>query len=328
MWFFKSRNLLTISRVVIIVIILGTFVGIFIPLTPKQDVSAQTVSTCLNRVNVPINDLHWTYVPESADQLYTEEKFYFLAGQLISHGIVDASACPSGGLMLSGYANACGMEQAFQTVVAVQNLLNEPILQAWDDVGVPPVLLKQLIANESQFWPSQYSLFHYGFGHMTNIGIRNAVQWNPSLYSKVCPDSVEGACVTNISGAYQILASLINTCDTCEYGIDVASANRSVDILAESLLGYCFQTERLIVNATGWHSSIATDYATIWKLTLMDYNAGSQCVYDTLVSTFEATQGPMNWSDISAHVSGELCVRGVYYANQITTKVFDFPPSD
>ncbi len=34
------------------------------------------------------------------------------------------------------------------------------IVQAWEDVGVPPVLLKQLIANESQFWPSQYSLVH------------------------------------------------------------------------------------------------------------------------------------------------------------------------
>lgn len=328
MWFCKSHRLLAVFRSAIIVIVFSILFGVCFPASVSQDVSAQTVSTCLNRVNIPIGDMHWVYVPESADQLYTEEKYYFLAGQLISHHIVDASDCPSGGLMLNGYANACGMEKAFQTVIVVQNMLNEPILQAWEDVGVPPVLLKQLIANESQFWPSQYSLFHYGFGHMTNIGIRNAVQWNPNLYSKVCPESEDGSCVTNISAAYQILASLINTCDTCEFGIDPYMANRSVDILAESLLGYCYQTERLIVNATGWHSSIATDYATIWKLTLMDYNAGSQCVYDTLVSTFEATQGPMNWSDISAHVSGDLCVRGVYYANQITTKVFDFPPSD
>ncbi|HCU57200.1 MAG TPA: hypothetical protein DF984_03070 [Anaerolineaceae bacterium] len=328
MWFNQSHRLLAVFRSAIIVIVFSILFGVCFPASVSQDVSAQTVSTCLNRVNIPISDMHWVYVPESADQLYTEEKYYFLAGQLISHHIVDASDCPSGGLMLNGYANACGMEKAFQTVIVVQNMLNEPILQAWEDVGVPPVLLKQLIANESQFWPSQYSLFHYGFGHITNIGIRNAVQWNPNLYSKVCPESEDGSCVTNISAAYQILASLINTCDTCEFGIDPYMANRSVDILAESLLGYCYQTERLIVNATGWHSSIATDYATIWKLTLMDYNAGSQCVYDTLVSTFEATQGPMNWSDISAHVSGDLCVRGVYYANQITTKVFDFPPSD
>ena len=327
MWFNKSHDIkvLTGFFIVVIVFVVG---GGQISFSPARNVSAQTVSTCLNRVNVPIGDLHWVYVPESADELYTEEKYYFLAGQLISHDVVDASSCPSNGLMLNGYANACGMEKAFPTVIAAQNMMNESILQAWEEVGVPPVLLKQLIANESQFWPSQYTLYHYGFGHMTNIGMRNAIQWNPNLYTKVCPDSDNGTCASNISTAYQILASLINTCDTCENGIDPNMANRSVDILAESLLGYCYQTERLIVNATGWHSSIATDYATIWKLTLMDYNAGSQCVYDTLVSTFKATQGPMNWSDISAYASGEMCVRGVYYANKITAKVFDFPPSD
>ena len=327
MWFNKSHDIkvLTGFFIVVIVFVVG---GGQISFSPARNVSAQTVSTCLNRVNVPIGDLHWVYVPESADELYTEEKYYFLAGQLISHDVVDASSCPSNGLMLNGYANACGMEKAFPTVIAAQNMMNESILQAWEEVGVPPVLLKQLIANESQFWPSQYTLYHYGFGHMTNIGMRNAIQWNPNLYTKVCPDSDNGTCASSINTAYQILASLINTCDTCENGIDPNMANRSVDILAESLLGYCYQTERLIVNATGWHSSIATDYATIWKLTLMDYNAGSQCVYDTLVSTFKATQGPMNWSDISAYASGEMCVRGVYYANKITAKVFDFPPSD
>jgi hypothetical protein len=327
MWFNKSHDIkvLTGFFIVVIFFIMG---GSQISFSPARNVSAQTVSTCLNRVNVPIGDLHWVYVPESADELYTEEKYYFLAGQLISHDVVDASSCPSNGLMLNGYANACGMEKAFPTVIAAQNMMNESILQAWEEVGVPPVLLKQLIANESQFWPSQYTLYHYGFGHMTNIGMRNAIQWNPNLYTKVCPDSDNGTCASSISTAYQILASLINTCDTCENGIDPNMASRSVDILAESLLGYCYQTERLIVNATGWHSSIATDYATIWKLTLMDYNAGSQCVYDTLVSTFKATQGPMNWSDISAYASGEMCVRGVYYANKITAKVFDFPPSD
>lgn len=328
MWFRILTIFKSTIRSALFIIILLLACGILLPIPGQGIVSAQTVSTCLNRVNIPVGDLHWVYVPESADELYTEEKYYFLAGQLIAHNVVDASSCPSGGLMLNGYANACGMEKAYPSVIAVQNMLNESIMQAWEDVGVPPVILKQLIANESQFWPSQYTLDHFGFGHITNIGIRNAVQWNSRLYAKVCPEGESGTCGSSISAANQILASLINTCDTCEYGIDPNMASRSVDILAESLLGYCYQTEQLIVNATGWHSSIATDYATIWKLTLMDYNAGSQCVYDTLVSTFKATQGPMNWSDISAHATGEMCVRGVYYANQITAKVFDFPPSD
>ncbi len=316
-----------------LLLLIAAFLGFFlltggISLPKQNDVAvAQTTSTCLSRVNVPVSDLHWAYVPETSDQLYTEEKLYFLAGQLIEQGVVDAGTCPSSGLMSNGYANACGMDAAMDMVITVQNLLNEPILQAYDDVGVPPVILKQVISLESQFWPSQYDAYHFGFGHLTNVGIRNALQWNPDLYNKVCPSGSTN-CSTSFSIADQILASLVATCDDCEYGMDLQVANRSVDILAESLLGYCFQTERLVYNATGWYSGYAVDYATIWKLALMDYNAGSVCVYNTLASTFEYTNGPMRWSDISAHVSGEMCIRGLQYANTVTAKVFDFPPSE
>jgi hypothetical protein len=297
---------------------------------PKQDstVISQETSTCLTRVNISPGDAHWTYVPDTPDQLYTEEKLFFLAGQLIEQGVVDAGECPSDGLMSNGYANACGIDVAMPMVIVVQNLMNEPILQAYEDVGVPPVVLKQLISTESQFWPSEFESTHFGFGHLTNIGIRNAMQWNPDLYNKVCPSSDTGSCLTSYGAAEQILASLVSTCEDCEYGIDIQVANRSIDILAESLLGFCFQTERLVYNTTGWYSGYAVDYATIWKLTLMDYNAGSQCVYNTLKSTFDYTNGPMRWPDISAHVSGDMCVRGLQYANTITARVFDFPPSE
>jgi len=317
----NNKFLFSLLFVVILLISLGN-PNLFT--SQPKSVSAQTESVCLNRVDIPISDLHWVYVPESPDELYTEERYFFLAGQLISAGVVDASDCPSGGLMLNGYANACGMSEAMPTVIAVQNLMNEPILQAYEDVGVPPVLLKQVISTESQFWPSQQTIVHYGYGHITNIGIRNALQWNADLRAKVCPS---GDCVTNISAADQILSSLIATCDTCEYGIDIEEAERSVDILAETLLGYCFQSEQLVRNATGWNANLATDYATIWKVTLMNYNVGSQCVYDTLEATFDFTQGPMNWSDVSANVT-EGCIRGLTYANQITAKTFDFPPSE
>ncbi len=150
------------------------------------------MSACLNRINIPTEDLHWVYVPESADQLYTEENYFFLAGQLIINKIVDASTCPSGGLAQNNYANACGMATAKPQVIFIQNMLNEPILQAWKDTGVPPVLLKQLIRTESQFWPSQYNIIHFGFGHITNIGMLNVLDWNRSLYTKFCPASAGG----------------------------------------------------------------------------------------------------------------------------------------
>jgi hypothetical protein len=315
-----------VTRLILVAILLITSLGISDVKSPPRNVSAQAISACLNRVHIPQEDLHWVYVPESADELYTDDPLYFLAGQLIINKVVDASYCPTGGLMLSGYANACGMAASMDTVVIVQNLVNEPILQAFIDVGTPPVLLKQLIRYESQFWPGIQDEIHYGYGHITNIGIRNAIQWNPDLYAKICPPGSGAECVSNWQIADDILNSLVATCPTCPYGVDINAAYRSVDILAETLLGYCFQTAQLVYNATGWQSSLAVDYPTIWKLTLMNYNAGTQCTYDTIVETFEYTEGPMRWSDVTANVSGEACIRGLAYANQITAKAFDFPP--
>lgn len=328
MWVNKGKFARNTLRVIFGAMILFITGGIYQPGSQLHDVSAQVVHTCRNRVNINPADMHWIYVPESADQLYTEERYYYLAGQLIANDVVDASSCPMGGLWIDGYANACGMAMAMPKVIIVQNMLNEPILEAWKDVGVPPVLLKQLIRYESQFWPAKTTDIHFGFGHVTNIGLRNALQWNSDLYQKVCPAYAGDTCASNVGTAGQILSTLTTLCDDCEYGIDPYAANRSVDILAEVLMGYCYQTAQLVYNATGWPSGLMVDYATIWKLTLMDYNAGSQCVFDTLEATYDFTNGPMNWSDISANIVGARCDRGLVYANQITAKDFDFPPGE
>lgn len=327
MWINKCKRPRILITVYFIAVSCLSSAWISLPVPHVRSVSTQSMSACLNRINIPTEDLHWVYVPESADQLYTEENYFYLAGQLIINKIVDASTCPSGGLAYNNYANACGMATAKPKVIIIQNMLNEPILQAWKDTGVPPVLLKQLIRAESQFWPSQSSIIHFGFGHITSIGMLNVLNWNRSFYTKFCPAPSSGNCATKESIAYQILFSLVTICPTCENGIDPAAANRSVDILAQSLLGYCYQTEQLVYNATGWNPSLAVDYATIWKLTLMNYNAGPGCVYDAVVEAFEETEGPIKWPNIVANTSGDQCLRGMYYANTITTKYFDFPPT-
>lgn len=288
---------------------------------------AQTsIPTCMNRVDIPESELHWIYVPESATELHTEDNLLWLAGRLISSNVVNASDCPAGGIGAEGYANACGMSRAKPQVIEIQNSLNQAILNAWVDVGVPPVLLKQMIRYESQYWPAPTdNQIHYGLGHVTTIGILNALEWNPSLLQKAC-SATTGTCTINESLAATVLQMMTATCATCPNGINQARAEESVDLLARVVMGYCDQTAQLIFNATGWHSGLVVNYPTIWKLTLMNYNAGSTCVFDTVRDAFKATEGPVSWSDILAYVSGDQCRRGVFYANQITAKVFDFPP--
>jgi hypothetical protein len=316
----KSRIPKIILSVIFIAITCLLAAWVSLPEPQIQKATTQTMTACLYRMNIPPQDLHWVYLPDTADELYTEANFFFLAGQLIKNKVVDASTCPSGGLALNGYANACGLSVTKPAVIYIQNMLNEPILQAYKNTGVPPVMLKQLISIESQFWPSQYDIVHFGFGHITNIGILNALDWNRGLYTTFCSGLAGGTCATKEGVAYQILTSLISTCSTCEYGIDPEAAKRGVEILAQVLLGYCFQTEQIIYNATGWNPILAVDYATIWKLTLMNYNAGPQCVFNAVEDAFKTTKGPIKWPDIVAHTTGPQCLRGLYYAQNITAK--------
>lgn len=327
---FKDRGLIPkyIFTSLFVVFICLSGAWIYLPAFQIRNAPTQTqvMSACLRRVNISSEDMHWVYVPESADMLHTEENYFYLAGQLIKNKVVDASACPTGGLALNQYANACGMSVAKPAVVFIQNMLNEPILKAWKEIGVPPVLLKQLVRTESQFWPSQFNAIHYGFGHVTEMGIRNALDWNRDLYAMFCDSPEQGNCITKGGLAYQILSSLISTCSTCEYGINPNAANQSIEVLANVLLGYCYQTEQMVYNATGWNPILAVNYATIWKLTLMNYNAGPQCVFSAVADAFKTTNGPIRWPDIVAHTKGDMCIRGLYYANTITKKYFDFPP--
>ena len=116
--------------------------------------------------------MDWLFVPQSASELHTELKYPFLAGQIIINGSIDASSCPAGGLRADNYANACGMALTQPLVTQLQNMYDEAILQAWEDTGVPPVMLKQLIRYESEFWPGRWGarpLWHRAYHLLRSI---------------------------------------------------------------------------------------------------------------------------------------------------------------
>lgn len=290
-----------------------------------NSVSAAAASSCLNRVNIPEADMGWTYVPKAASELYSEDNLQWLAGRLIDKKIVDASACPAGGLATNGYANACGMASAKTKVVEIQNSLNQSILDQYTSVGVPPVLLKQLIRTESQFWPGQSKGGHYGYGHVTTAGAITVLKWDPQLLATVCSNA-DNECEANNVTAEQVFQMMMNTCPTCPNGIDSSKADSSVLLLSKVVMAYCEQTAQLVYNATGWRSDLVVDYPTLWKLTLMNYNSGSDCVFNSVAAAFKKTNGPVDWANILAVINSSQCSRGAYYANQVTTIDYDFPP--
>ena len=295
------------------------------PLT--VEVQLDDVSTCLNRINIPSNELHWVYIPAEASELGTSISYAFLAGQLIQYGAVDASYCPAGGIGSGGYANACG-QVAARPALLMQNSYDEEIMAAWRNVGVPPVMLKQLMRYEGQFWPGTFGSSHFGLGHLTYLGARSALQWNIALFHEICNAVYGGTCTTSLINdtmVYTLLNLMNAECATCPNKIDPPKAKNSVLFLAEVLLAYCTQTSHIVYNVTEKHSSETVDYVTIWKLTLMNYNAGPLCVYNAIAAAYPG-QGRLEWYRIASRATGAQCRRGVNYANKITERFYNFPP--
>jgi hypothetical protein len=92
----------------------------------------------------------WLSTPDDAALLATDEPYSYLAGRLISQGLVDASTCAGEGLMPNGYADACGLEQAMPLVLEWQNMFDPQIEVAPN--GHSSNTSQKCVCQESQFW--------------------------------------------------------------------------------------------------------------------------------------------------------------------------------
>jgi hypothetical protein len=66
----------------------------------------------------------------------------------------------------------------------------------------------------------------------------------------------------------------------------------------------------------------------MWKLTLLNYNAGPQCVFNALDAAYTPTTGRLSWGSIASRISGAFCEAGLDYVNNITSQYYTFSPTD
>lgn len=332
----RSSNWLFILAVLIVLIIASAFSIIdtqadSIPIQELNEFIILT-PTCLDRSNIPDYEMHWLYMPTSPEELYTQEYYGFLAGELIKNGVVDASDCPLNGLWANGYANACGLDRAQSLVVEFQNMYNDEILEAGRNIGVPPVMLKQLIRYESQFWPLRWGPYHFGLAHMTYPGADTALRWSFDLYQEVCQQVYGAPCTGTFASQSPsekevlrgyLLSMVDASCPDCPYLFNETKAQASIEYIGQTLLSHCQQVHQIIYNVTGQHSSYVVSYPTIWKLTLVNYNAGPHCIYDAVTLAYGGTE--MSFEDIAYHFPEGGCYAGYKYAINITAPYFNFP---
>jgi hypothetical protein len=273
----------------------------------------------------------WLSTPQDASQLGSDIPYNYLSANLILQGVVDARACPDGGLLPDGGANQCGLEAARGAVDNWQNQFDSLIMKVSQDTGVPAQLLKNLFARESQFWPGVFRASKdAGLGQLTENGADTALLWNPSFFSQYCPLVLSS---TSCSKGYlhlklkdqkllrQALVGSVNaTCDNCPLGIDLSQANFSVNVFAHTMLANCEQTAQVVLNNVP--SSVTqsagefASYEDLWKFTLVNYNAGSGCLGLAVNQTWNA-EHKLTWDAMSSHFT-DVCMPAVNYVNDIS----------
>ena len=268
----------------------------------------------------------WISTPTQSEKLGTDVPYTYLAAKLISNGVVDASACPGGGLLNADAASACGLEVARPAVREWQNQFDDLILNVAKDSGVPAHLLKNLFAIESQFWPGTSLKSDIGLGQLTQHGADTTFLWNPPFFNQFCPlvmDSNE--CKKGYLGLdndqkkylrLALISSVNADCDACPLGIDLERAKFSITVFAHTMLANCGQAGQLVRNFTGSAPGKSATYADLWKFSLVNYNAGPGCLGDALDATLTANQ-EFTWENVSSRLT-PACVGARDYVNDIS----------
>ena len=270
---------------------------------------------------------YWLTSPNDASGLQSDVSYYYLAGALITYGVVDASACLDAGLQSPNIASPCGVEAARPQLLEWQNRFDNEIMQASQDTGIPARLLKNVFSRESQVWPGIYRTYREtGLGQMTENGADTVLLWNPTFFHQFCPLVLaENTCSLgygNLDSAMQNLlkGALVRkvdaSCPNCPASIDLSQANTSVKIFAEGMLANCEQVGRLINNITDLDAGETSTYEDLWRFTLVNYNAGPGCLSSAINRAWSNNQ-PLDWRTISGYLD-PACQSSVGYVEDIS----------
>ena len=255
----------------------------------------------------------WLSTPTQEQLLASDEPYQYLAGRLISRGLVNASECPGNGLLTNGYADACGLSKARPLVDTWQNQFDPRILQVAQELGIPAQLLKNVFAQESQFWPGIFRVAQeFGLGQLTDLGADTVLLWNPAFFGQFCPLVLAGeVCAQGYLGMEEderailrgALATQANAdCKDCSSGIDLTRADSTIMLFAQGILANCEQVGQTIVNATLSMPGQISSYEDLWRFTLANYNGGPGCLSFAIHSAWGLRE-PMDWEHVSGHLT-------------------------
>jgi hypothetical protein len=269
----------------------------------------------------------WLETPGDVTQMQSSGALYYLASALIRNGIVDASACENGGLTDNNAANECGVTAAAPVISTWQNQFNQAILSTAKSDNIPANLLKNVFLKESQFWPGVYEdEKEVGFGQITDNGADTVLLWDKKFYNSFCPlvlgdySCSKGYAALNPYERSLLRGALVQksnaTCVHCQDGIDLSKAVYSVHIFSELLTANCSQVYQVIYNNTNMTPAEVSNYQDLWRMTLINYNAGPGCLGRAISRAWGANK-KVDWDHIAANLDPE-CRMSVDYVSDIS----------
>jgi hypothetical protein len=282
---------------------IGVYLVTLESLLPEQEF----VDSCYSIWGKPTGQLtSWSQMPRTPYQLNTNLTLHYLAARLLDKDIVDASSCPSGG-MVNGTPDGCGIEVSRPAMIEWQNKYDSEIWMVGDSIGIPPILLKTLILQESQFWPanSRYFMEEFGLAQINDMGADAALRWDVGLFKEVCSGVLSNCSVMY----YQLPESLramvrgallnkINAqCLTCNYGLNMDVANASIYTIARVLHANCWESGYILDQYNGG----SVDYVDLWKFTMVSYHSGYGCLDVAVQETKDAGES-INWTNVSGRI--------------------------
>lgn len=269
----------------------------------------------------------WLLTPEISTLLETSEPYYYLAGRLIAQELVQASDCPNGGLLPNGYANACGLEKAMPLVKEWQNSFDQQIIATAKETGVPAQLLKNVFAQESQFWPGAFKdPKEFGLGQITDNGAETILLWNSNFFYQFCPlvldDQKCAKGYVYLDSESQALlrgalaAQARSECPNCQGGIDLNHANFSISLFANTLLANCSQVSRIVYNATNRSPGEVSTYEDLWRFTIANYHIGPGCLSYAIYNTWSRHED-LDWEHVASHLT-PACQSVIPYVENVS----------
>lgn len=184
---------------------------------------------------------------KNAAELASVENYHLLSGKLLWFGYAEPSACEngmSGVNFANGSATACGMISADAAAYAWQNRLDESIFAASLEYNIPPRLLKELIARETQFWPWTGEHGEAGLIQLSDAGADVALSWFLDGYHRLRPEE----------RAAQRTAYLIALrCDGCDVERAMRHAESVMPQYAQTLAAYRCQFGNWQTAMTVWN---------------------------------------------------------------------------